>query len=97
MKKLLFVSLVAAALSAPAWAAPKTVILKVPGMTCAACPITVRTALSRVPGVEGVQVNFRKKLASVRYDDAKTTVAALQKATADAGYPAKPIGDGTNE
>ena len=27
----------AAALSAPAWAATKTVTLSVPGMTCAAC------------------------------------------------------------
>lgn len=92
MNKLLSLPLALTLLSAPAWAAVQTVTLEVPGMTCAACPITVRTALSRVPGVDQVEVNFSKKLATVRYDDAKTTVAALQKATADAGYPSKPIG-----
>lgn len=97
MKKLLLAVLISTTLSIPAWAALKTVALKVPGMTCAACPITVRTALSRVGGVEQVEVNFSKKLATVRYDDTKTTVAALQKATADAGYPSKPVGDGSNE
>ncbi len=41
----LFTGGIAAILSAPAWAAVTTVALSVPGMTCATCPITVRTAL----------------------------------------------------
>ena len=34
-----------------ALAAPKTVTLDVPGMTCAACPITVKTALTKLTRV----------------------------------------------
>jgi mercuric ion binding protein len=73
-------------LCVPAWAATQTVTLSVPGMTCAACPITIKKALSRVEGVEKVSVNFEKKEAVVTYDDAKTNIAALTKATEDAGY-----------
>jgi mercuric ion binding protein len=74
-------------LNVPAWAATRTVTLSVPGMTCAACPITVKKALSKVQGVEKVEVSFEKKEAVVTYDDVKTNVEALTKATGDAGYP----------
>lgn len=70
-----------------AWAATKTVLLSVPGMTCPVCPITVRKALVKVPGVESVKVDFPRKEARVVYNDSKTNVRALEKATAQAGYP----------
>jgi periplasmic mercuric ion binding protein len=79
--------ILALALSASAWAATKTVTLSVPGMTCSACPITVKKALSKVGGVVKTEVSFEKKEATVTYDDAKTTVNALLTATKDAGYP----------
>ena len=87
MKTLVSLIALMGALSSPAWAATKTVTLAVPGMTCAACPITVKTALAKVDGVEKTDVSFEKREAVVSYDDAKTTVAALTKATAGAGYP----------
>lgn len=87
MKKLVSLIALIGALSTPAWAAIKTVTLAVPGMTCAACPITVKTALAKVAGVEKTDVNFEKREAVVTYDDTKTTVAALTNATAGAGYP----------
>ena len=87
MKKLVSLIALIGALSTPAWAATKTVTLAVPGMTCAACPITVKTALAKVAGVEKTDVSFERREAVVTYDDAKTTVAALTKATAGAGYP----------
>ena len=77
----------AAALSAPAWAATKTVTLSVPGMTCAACPITVKKALTKVAGVQKIEVSLEKREAIVTFDDAKTNADALTKATANAGYP----------
>ena len=88
MKKLalLFFAL-AATFAVPAWAAIQTVTLSVPGMTCAACPITVKTALSKVQGVEKVVISFEKKQAVVMYDNARTNVDALTRATANAGYP----------
>lgn len=70
-----------------AYAETRTAILSVSNMTCAACPITVKKALSRVEGVSTVKVDFDKKQAIVTFDDAKAGVAALTKATTDAGYP----------
>ncbi len=77
-------------LAAPAWTSPKTVTLNVSGMTCAACPITVKKALERVPGVSKVDVRFEKKQVLVTFDDAKTNTDALVKATTNAGYPSQP-------
>jgi len=81
--------LAALALGAPAWAAVRTVKLHVSGMTCAACPITVKKALEKVAGVRSVTVSFEKKQAVVTFDDAKTNPKALVKATTDAGYPSE--------
>ena len=82
--------LFALSLTSPfALAAVKTVKLSVPGMTCELCPITVNKAISRVPGVSKVEVTYDTKQAVVTFDDAKTTVDALTKATADAGFPSK--------
>lgn len=85
-KKLLAIAVLAAVV-APVWAATQTVTLSVPGMTCAACPITVKKALSKVEGVSQVNVTFEKREAVVTFDDAKTSVQKLTKATEDAGYP----------
>lgn len=85
----LFAALVLVGIAAPVWPATQTVTLSVPGMTCAACPITVKTALSRVEGVTEIAVSFDKLEAVVTFDDAKTSVQALTKATADAGYPSE--------
>jgi mercuric ion binding protein len=86
MKKL-FASLALVAVVAPMWAATQTVTLSVPGMTCAACPITVKKAISKVEGVSKTDVSFDKREAVVTFDDAKTNVQKLTKATEDAGYP----------
>lgn len=85
VKKLAIFLIFAAAL--PALAATKTVTLAIPSMSCPVCPITVKKALRAVPGVSKTDVIFAKKEAVVTYDDAKTNVAALTKATTDAGFP----------
>ena len=56
-------------------------------MTCAACPITVKKALSKVEGVSKTDVTFEKRQAVVTFDDSKTNIQKLTKATEDAGYP----------
>jgi len=66
----------------------QTVALNVPTMDCATCPITIKTALSKVPGVAKVKVSYEKREAVIVYDDAQATVADLKKATEDVGYPA---------
>jgi len=91
MKKLLSAFVFATVVVAPAWAAPQTVTLSVPGMTCAACPITVKHALSKLEGVSKIDVRFERREAIVTFDNAKTTVQALTQATQEAGYPSAPV------
>ena len=74
-------------LASHALAANKTVTLSVPGMTCSACPLTVKKALQKVQGVEKVAATFEPKEAVVTFDDSKTTLDKLREATANAGYP----------
>ncbi|PPC92668.1 MAG: mercuric transport protein periplasmic component [Methylocystis sp.] len=89
MKKLAAMIALSAVFSAPAWAATKTVTLSVSNITCAACPIMVKKALSKVAGVQAADVSYEKKEAVVTYDDAKTNIEALTKATEGAGYPSE--------
>lgn len=86
MKKFAALIALATTLSAPTWAAIKTVTLSVPGMTCTACPITVKKALTNVNGVQRANVSFEEREAVVTFDDAKTNAEALTKATENAGY-----------
>jgi len=86
MKKLILASSLAFAFTGSAFAAVRSVTLSVPGMTCAVCPITVKKALEKVPGVSRTSVSFEKKEAIVTFDDAKTSVKALEDATREAGY-----------
>lgn len=65
----------------------KTVTLDVQNMTCKFCPITVRKALEKVDGVASAKADFDSKTATVTFDPNKTSIGALTKATADAGYP----------
>lgn len=82
-----FLLLGALAFSGAAFAAQRTVTLEVPGMTCSACPITVKKALTGVTGVEKVKVTFEPKEAVVTFDDKIASVEKLQDATKNAGYP----------
>ena len=68
-------------------AGSRTVTLDVTHMDCAVCPITVRKALEKVPGVETAKVDFKTKRAVVAFDPARTSSDALTRATADAGFP----------
>lgn len=80
-------ALAAAGISLPAVAAQKTVVLSVPSMNCAACPITVRKALEKIAGVQKVRATLEPPEAMVTFDDAKASVETLMEATKQAGYP----------
>ena len=90
MKKTLALVLTAA-LSAPAAfaGASRTATLDVDKMDCAVCPITVREALKKVPGVASARVDFKTKRAVVVFDPAKAAPEALTKATGDVGFPSR--------
>jgi mercuric ion binding protein len=76
-----------AALAAP----PQTATLAVQNMTCGTCPIVVKKALEKVPGVSATTVNFDKKTATVTFDPDKANTARLTEATTEAGFPSKVI------
>jgi periplasmic mercuric ion binding protein len=51
-----------------------------------ACEISVKRSLTKVEGVNKADVSFKTGEAVVTFDDTKTSVEALLKATAAAGY-----------
>ena len=75
----------------PVFAATQAATLSVPTMSCASCPVTIKAALTKVPGVTSIKSDLAKRQTTIVYDDAKTDVAALSKATADAGFPSSPV------
>jgi len=84
---------VSVTLAAPAGqktAALRMQTFSVAKMTCATCPIAVKTAMQRVPGVHSVKIDFETKKATVAFDPARTNAAAIAAASTNAGYPAKP-------
>ena len=56
-------------------------------MDCATCPITIKVALIKVPGVSSAKVSYARREAVVVFDNEKTSLDELKKATTEAGYP----------
>jgi mercuric ion binding protein len=75
-------------LTGAASAAERTIRLGVENMDCEACPLIVSKAIKRVIGVKTTKVDYRSKTATVVFDDATTTEAAIAAASTNAGYPA---------
>lgn len=63
----------------------------VENMTCATCPISVRSAMRRVDGVISVEIDTETNIATVAYDPALTTTAEIAAASTNVGYPANEI------
>lgn len=61
-----------------------TTTLKVTGMTCGHCVMTITEAISDVPGVTGVQVDLATGKTVVTGD--AVDEAAIREAIAQAGY-----------
>ena len=89
MKRLSLLLIFFGVLHAPplAWAKSQTVSLTIPTMDCATCPITIKAALKRVPGVSSAKVSYARREAVVVFDDEKASLDDLKKATTEAGYP----------
>ena len=64
----------------------KTKIIRVGGMTCAACVGRVEGALQAVPGVQSAVANIGNNTATVTYDESLTDESALADAIIGAGY-----------
>ena len=94
MKRTVLALVLSAALFAnvaPSVAAERTVTLGVK-MGCPTCPYIVKQSLAKVAGVLDVSVSYSNQIAIVRFDDQRTSAATLSQATADVGFPSKPLG-----
>jgi mercuric ion binding protein len=67
---------------------PKRAVLDVPAMNCALCPLSVKKALEKVPGVLAAKADLATRTAEATYDPDRVSVEKLAKAVTDAGYPA---------
>ncbi|MBN9352141.1 MAG: heavy-metal-associated domain-containing protein [Chitinophagaceae bacterium] len=74
---------------------PKTIKLKITGMTCAGCSNHVATALKALDGVMEQKVEYPGDLATVKYNPSKTTVADIIKAIEKLGYKAVTVSEKT--
>ena len=74
---------------------PKTVKLKITGMTCAGCTNHVATALKELDGVVEQKVEYPGDVATVKYNPAKTSVANIIKAIEKIGYKAVTVSEKT--
>ena len=64
----------------------QTAVFDVPSVSCAHCKITIETELGRLPGVDSVNVDVKKKNATVHYNQPATPTAIESKLT-EIGYP----------
>lgn len=67
---------------------PQRIVLDVPSMNCALCPLSVKKALERVPGVLSAKADLATKTAEATYDPDRASAEKLAKAVSDSGYPA---------
>ena len=89
MARIFWVSACAALFALGAHAGePKRVVLDVPGINCSLCPISVKKALERVPGVLEAKADLATRSAEATFDPDRASPEALAKAVTNAGYPA---------
>ncbi len=62
----------------------KTQELKIEGMTCGHCVMSVKKELGKVPGIVVDDVQIGK--AKIHYDESKVTEQVLARAIDEAGY-----------
>ena len=72
-----------------AFAATKTVTIRVRGMKCANCSSSVAKALKATRGVQEAQVSSEKGEAVVTFDDEKVTEARLREVIDGTGFKAE--------
>jgi copper chaperone CopZ len=72
---------------------PKTVKLKITGMTCAGCSNHVATILKAIDGIVEQKIEYPGDLATIKYNPAKTSVANIITAIEKLGYKAVSVSE----
>ena len=88
--------LLVATLSILAWtgglvlAKEVTTGIKVKGMTCGGCAVSVKEGLTRTKGVKSAEVSLEKCLVTVVFDDTQVTEGQIREAINKTGFEAVP-------
>lgn len=70
---------------------PSRVELYLEGVHCASCVWLVERVPLVVPGVVRAELNIRRSLATIEWDDSATPLSAIARALDSLGYPAHPF------
>ena len=76
-------------LTTVSWTKEVSKDIKISGMTCGACGVTVRKSLEKTKGVKHVDVSTEKGLATIVYDDSQVTEQQLREAINKTGFKAE--------
>ena len=76
--------------AASAMAKDSTAQIKVSGMTCGACAVSVKRGLEKTKGVKATDVSVEKGQATVVYDDSQVSEQQLRDAINKTGFKAEP-------
>ncbi|WP_350588171.1 copper ion binding protein [Psychrobacter sp. 78a-MNA-CIBAN-0178] len=68
--------------------ANQTRIINIDGMTCGGCVASVHAATGEIDGLDLITVDLTDNLATVSFDDSKTSAEAIASAIEEAGFDA---------
>ncbi len=60
--------------------------LKVPSIACDACARSIKNSLSRLSGIDGIEVDVNSKIVKFKYDEAKISLDDIKRKLDDIGY-----------
>ena len=68
--------------------ASQTRIIQIEGMTCSGCVASVHTATADIDGLDTITVDLADNLATITFDDSKTSAEVIASAIDEAGFEA---------
>ena len=69
----------------------KTVEIKTQSVQCGMCKKTIEKALSKIDGIISVDVDYKKKVTTIKFDAEKITLEKIRKHISKAGYDADDV------
>lgn len=69
----------------------KTIKIKAPTVQCGMCKKRIEKNMQDVDGVVSTNVDYKKKIITVRYNSEETTPAKIRRAISDIGYQADKV------
>ncbi|HCL55680.1 MAG TPA: copper resistance protein CopZ [Spirochaetia bacterium] len=61
-------------------------VLKVDGMSCMHCVMSVKKSVGKLDGIKNIDVDLKAKTVSVEWDEALTPLKNIESAITNAGY-----------